>query len=224
MRLLWLLHLSALSFIPYAKSSDSQHVLSGKVSIANRTLIDALNDDPDYTSLLKLLQQALLIPTINRLNGSTLFAPTNDAIDKHSKSNALWAEALDDAWNANVVRDNVQEKLRQELFYHLLNYSIPSLPNEDNPQTHKTLMFPRKPEEPPSHEPPPNPPWLPERGGTLGGEPQRVRIASSESKMKVGTDAFGKGGAAIIKGQTDGGNGMLFGISDVLEAPLDLCK
>lgn len=47
------------------------------------TLVDALSADPDYSSLLRLLQRADLILTLNKLNGSTLLAPTNDAIKQH---------------------------------------------------------------------------------------------------------------------------------------------
>ena len=62
--------------------------------------MDALNEDPDYTSLLNLLQKARLIPTLNRLNGSTLFAPTNDAIKRHS----FWTSIHQD------LNDNAHEK------------------------------------------------------------------------------------------------------------------
>lgn len=178
------------------------------------TIIDALNQDPDYTHLLKLLQRALLVPTINRLNGSTLFAPTNDAIERHPS----WHSAL----QLQSLPDNRQEKLRQELLYHLLNYSIPSLPGEQSPEVHKTLHFPRDPLEPPTDEPPPSPPWLPLPGGSLGGQPQRLRVAAVEGDVNVGVDAFGKGGAKIVKGQVDAGNGMVFGMGDVLDVPPDL--
>lgn len=184
------------------------------------TLVDALSADPDYTSLLRLLQRARLIPTLNRLNGSTLFAPTNDAVKRHIATNPLWHNAL----HADSLADNVQEQLRQQLFYHLLNYSIQALPDSSNPQTHRTLLFPSTPLEPPSREPPPSPPWLPIPGGTLGGAPQRLRISSRNEEVWVGVDASGNAGAHIVKGLTDGGNGVLFGIADVLEPPPDLGK
>ncbi|KII93784.1 hypothetical protein PLICRDRAFT_101968 [Plicaturopsis crispa FD-325 SS-3] len=189
-------------------------------TISSYTLVDALSADPDYTSLLRLLQRARLIPTLNKLNGSTLFAPTNDAIHRHSKSNSLWHIAS--AENDVDLRDNVQEQLRQELFYHILNYSLPALPAESDTQVHKTLHFPRTSLEPPTNEPPPLPPWMPVPGGTLGGEPQRLRVAAREGGAWVGVDAFGKGGAEIVKGQVDAGNGVLLGIADVLQVPSDL--
>ncbi|TDL28115.1 FAS1 domain-containing protein [Rickenella mellea] len=179
------------------------------------TIIDFLSADKDYTSLLKLLQLARLIPTVNKLNGSTLFAPTNDAIERHS----LWR-----AWVADtIIQDNVHEQLRQELLYHMLNYSLPVFSAEQELQTHMTLLYPRKPLDPPSREPPPGPPWMPIPGGTLGGQPQRVRLSTrGEQGIWVGVDAMGEGGANVVKGQVDAGNGILLGIGDVLQVPPDL--
>jgi len=192
---LWL----ALIFFPFVAPSQI-HWSSSSAT----TLVDALSADPDYTSLLRLLQRARLIPTLNRLNGSTLFAPTNDAIKRHLSRNSLWLQ-----------QDNVQEQLRQQLFYHLFNYSLLSLPSENNTQSHTTLLFPR----PPPRKPPP---WMPTPGGTLGGEPQRLRVAARKDGAWVGVDAFGQGGSQITKGQKDAGNGILYGIADVLEPPPDL--
>jgi solute carrier family 25 carnitine/acylcarnitine transporter 20/29 len=63
---------------------------------------------------------------------------------------------------------------------------------------------------------------MPIPGGTLGGEPQRLRVAARDQDAYVGVDTFGKSGATITKGVQDAGNGMLFGIADVLEPPPDL--
>lgn len=202
-----------------ALSSQSRLSFNSTPSTQSSTLIDALSADPDYTSLLKLLQHALLVPTINKLNGSTLFAPTNDAIDKHPS----WARKLNTHEGADPgIQDNVQEALRQELLYHLLNYTINRPLDNASTQVHKTLHFPRKPIEPPSREPPPNPPWLPVPGGTLGGEPQRLRVSSKNGDVFVGANAFGEGGAKVVKGEVDAGNGMLFGIDAVLDVPPNL--
>ncbi|THH06399.1 hypothetical protein EW145_g4115 [Phellinidium pouzarii] len=214
--------LSLLPLLPFAASSPYQNAFNATTLTQSRTLIDALSEDPDYTSLLKLLQLAQLVPTINKLNGSTLFAPTNEAIDRYSESHSLWSDTLTDLEFAYSARDNVQQKLRQELLYHFLNYSVPLLPGDFKLQVHRTLHFPLKTLDSPSRDPPPNPPWLPVPDGTLGGEPQRLRVASFDGNVMVGTDAFGKGGASVVKGQVDGGNGMLFGIDDVLRVPPDL--
>lgn len=85
-------------------------------------------------------------------------------------------------------------------------------------QVHKTLHFPHSPQS----EPEEPPPWLPEPGGTLGGEPQRLRVAFRDDRAWAGVDAFGKGGAEIVKGQVNVTNGVLLGISDVLTVPPDL--
>ncbi|CAK5264896.1 unnamed protein product [Mycena citricolor] len=192
-------------------------VVPSQISIFSPTLVDALNADPDYTSLLRLLQRARLIPTLNRLNGSTFFAPTNDAIHKDD----LWnAAAHDDAF---IMTDNIQEKLRQQLFYHIINYTVPAVPDLPNPpQVLKTLHYPHSPLEPPSKDPSPNPPWMPVPGGSLGSEPQRLRVAVRDQGAWVGVDAFGKGGVEIVKGKIDAGNGILLGINDVLVPPPDL--
>ncbi|KAJ7900188.1 hypothetical protein B0H14DRAFT_3852644 [Mycena olivaceomarginata] len=181
----------------------------------SRTLVDFLSDDPDYTSLLQLLQRARLIPTLNRLNGSTFFAPTNEAIEK----NALWNSVVADHITVN---DNIHEQLRQQLFYHLINYSLPVVPEAPNPLVLQTLHFPRSPLEPPSRDPPPSPPWMPIPGGSLGDAPQRLRVAARDQGAWVGVDAFGKHGVEIIKGRVDAGNGDLLGINRVLEPPPDL--
>ncbi|KZT72789.1 FAS1 domain-containing protein [Daedalea quercina L-15889] len=178
-------------------------------------ILDVLSADPDYVSLIKLLQTAKLIPTLNRLSAATLFAPTNDAIAKH----ALWRTVLATPDN---LGDNIQEELRQQLFYHILNYTIPALPTELTPQVHKTLLYPRTPTEPPTREPPPGPPWMPIPGGTLGGESQRLRAAYREDAIWIGTDALGKGGAQVVKEPVKTSNGVVIGVNNVLEMPADL--
>ncbi|KDQ63426.1 hypothetical protein JAAARDRAFT_120944 [Jaapia argillacea MUCL 33604] len=217
MRLPGLVPISILAALPFVSASQT---LLESPTVLSTTLVTALSNDPDYTLLLRLLQRARLIPTLNRLNGSTLFAPTNDAIERHRSSNSLWHAALMD--DAAPLQDNIQEKLRQELFYHLLNYTLPSLPTASDPEVHLTLHFPRKPLDPPTHEPPPSPPWMPVPGGTLGGKPQRIRIASRDGGAYIGVDGFGVGGAKVVKGQVDAGNGLLLGIGDVLQVPPDL--
>jgi len=121
-------------------------------------------------------------------------------------------------------RDNIQEKLRQDLLYHMLNGTLPSFPNpeESTVQVHETFHYPRKPIDPPTGDPPPSPPWIPEPGGTLGGLPQRLRLAGRSKDVWVGVDAFGKGGVKVVKGRVDVANGVLVGIDGVLEPPPSL--
>ncbi|TFL06811.1 FAS1 domain-containing protein [Pterulicium gracile] len=173
------------------------------------SIIDVLSKDPDYESLLHLLQRTKLIPTLNKLRNATLFAPTNEAIK---------AAKLE-------TGDNIQHELRQRLLYHLLNYTLPSnddidADTEDLEVLH-TLYYPELPVEPPTNEPPPYPPWLPIPGGGLGGESQRLRLAS---RKRVAVDAFGKGGANIVKEQVQASNGMVMGIDEVIDVPPDLAQ
>ncbi|KAJ6604502.1 carnitine/acyl carnitine carrier [Mycena vulgaris] len=198
--------------------SLSLPVFPAQIPIQSTTLVDALSADPDYTSLIRLLQRARLIPTLNRLNGSTFFAPTNDAIHRHG----LWNAAAHD--ESFVVSDNIEEQLRQQLFYHLLNYSLDPMPEAPNLQVLKTLHFPRTPLEPPSRDPPPSPPWMPLPGGSLGSDPQRLRLAARGQGAWIDVDAFGKGGVEIVKGEIDAGNGVLLGIDGVLTPPPDLAQ
>jgi solute carrier family 25 carnitine/acylcarnitine transporter 20/29 len=207
MRLFHLIPLSLIALLPYSlATSDSQATFRSPQHTLSDTLVTKLSEDPDYTTLLRLLQRARLIPTLNRLNGSTFFAPTNDAIHRHPSLSSL----------SSLTGDNVNEQLRQELFYHLLNYTI-TIPKVNNILVTKTLHFPHD-----YVEPPPSPPWLPIPGGTLGGEPQRLRVATQKGRVHVGVDAFGKGGVQVIKDPIDAGNGLLIGIDSILPVPPSL--
>lgn len=209
-----------LPFVPSVAPSHRQVVINTPPTTTSVTLVDKLSNDSDYTSLIRLLQRAKLIPTLNRLNGSTFFAPTNDAIARHAASNALWNIALVPD-SSEPLRDNVNEQLRDQLFYHLLNYTV-SLPNDSDILVEHTLHFPHELTEPPTDEPPPLPPWLPVPGGSLGGESQRLRLTSREGEHYVGVDAFGNNGAKLVKGVVDAGNGLLVGIDNVLHTPSHL--
>lgn len=187
---------------------------------ASTTVVDVLGADPDYVSLLKLLQRSRLIPTLNRLEASTIFAPTNDAVKRYADKDSLWKSILED--DSFVVTDNIQERLRQQLFYHLLNYTLPSTSSFSGVQTHDTLHYPSLGLQPPSREPPPNPPWMPVPGGSLGGKPQRIRVASDDASVRVGVDAFGRGGANWVKKAVDASNGVVIGIDTLLDPPSNL--
>lgn len=189
-------------------------------TLQSNTLLDAIYNDSDYLSLIKLLQRAKLIPTFSKLKNATFFAPTNKAIERHSQSNLLWQQALDD--DAIDLQDNLQIQLRQQLFYHLLNYTLTELPTEQTPQTLHTLLYPRDTTEPPSREPPPYPPWMPVQNGTLGTDSQRLRLSARDEALWVGVDSYGKGGVKIVKDSIETDNGILFGIDKVLEMPPDL--
>ena len=219
MRLLGLL----LVLAPFVASAQIP-IGSSAPSTSSTTLVDALSADPDYTHLIRLLQRSRLIPTLARLNGTTLFAPTNDAIERHVAYNSLWSAGLYEDDGYLKARDNIQEKLRQELLYHMLNGTLPPFPQSEESavQVHETLHYPQKSMDPPTGDPPPSPPWIPEPGGTLGGLPQRLRLAGRSEDVWVGVDAFGEGGVKVIKERVDVANGVLVGIDGVLEPPPSL--
>ncbi|KAH7928502.1 hypothetical protein BV22DRAFT_1126480 [Leucogyrophana mollusca] len=218
MRLSGCIPLSVFALVSLANSA--QLPWDSQPTIQSKTLVDVLSADEDYTLLISLLQRARLIPTLNKLNGSTFFAPTNSAIERHSRTNSLWRDSL--AQDDTLLGDNLQEKLRQQLFYHLLNCSVTDLPTESSTRILKTLHFPKPSVDPPTNEPPPYPPWMPLPESTLGNEPQLLRLAVRDKVAYVGVDAFGKGGVEVIKEKVEAVNGIVYGVADVLEVPPDL--
>lgn len=235
---MWRGTLSALLFASVSSLSyGSQFPLSSNVHTTSTTLVDLLSADPDYLQLLRLLQRTRLIPTLNRLNGTTFFAPTNDAVKRYS----LWDDFLaipdDHPSFSNEYEpigssvDNINEKVRQTLLYHILNYTLPSFPPQESEiATYNTLHFPRIPVSPPSKHPPPAPPWIPVPGGSLNNESQRLRAAlrssSSSSSFEptayINVDAWGEGGTPVVKPAVQGTDCLLVGINDVLEPPPSL--
>lgn len=198
---------------------------------ATTTLVDLLSADGDYIQLLRLLQRTRLIPTLNRLNGSTLFAPTNDAVGRYSVFTDYLALPESSNSISSNAYDNINERVRQQLLYHLLNYTLPAFPPEDSQiATYNTLHFPRIPTSPTSGDPPPAPPWVPLPGGLLNNESQRLRAAvradsggyTNDPTAYINVDAWGEGGTPIVKPAVQGTNCLLVGINDVLEVPTSL--
>ncbi|KAF8140397.1 hypothetical protein EV363DRAFT_1393305 [Boletus edulis] len=188
-------------------------------TVQSLTLVDILNNDDEYSLLLLLVQRARLIPTLNKLNGSTFFAPTNDAIKHHADKSTLWQRLLSET--RDLVPDNVQEQLRQQLFYHLLNYTITELPEDKSIRTLKTLHYPQLPHNSSSPEPPSDP-WFPIQHGLLGDKPQPLRLASRDGATWVDVDASGNEGIKLVKKRAEATNGVVYGIAGVLEPPPDL--
>jgi len=128
-------------------------------------LVDLLARSPEHQLLLGAFQRARLIPTLNRLNGSTLFAPTDDAIrrarDDERRRGLLdagdsaevglwtavveWAEQGDDALEGSnsTEHDNLQLALRDTLLYQLVNRTLvpppPSNRTNSTEPAHKPL-------------------------------------------------------------------------------------
>lgn len=189
-------------------------------------LVDKLSSDSNFTSLLRLLQRTRLIATLNRLEDATLFAPTNEAIEKYRKSTSstarLWGISYSDDADTLEPPDNVRYQLRQHLLYHLLNYSLPIMPPhfpDQHPLALDTLHYPDVAHSPPTGPPAPAPPWLPVPGGSLNNAPQRLRVASRDSVAWVGVDSAGRGGARVVKDPLLASNGIIIPVGDVVSLP-----
>lgn len=178
-------------------------------------LVDLLSASQDHRLLLAAFQRARLIPTLNRLNGSTLFAPTDEAILRERGGDSVWAEiarlaADGPEWEEHVEEhDNLQLALRDTLLYHVLNFTIVSPPESnstlsaphmplplDIPTLYETLYYPTLT---PYNKSFPAPPTLPgtEPGqpdpdaptdrpeGLLHGHGQRLRIVRKATGKKA---------------------------------------
>lgn len=223
--------------VPACLCSPSQTSLSFPVHIASSTLVDVISADPDFSLFIRLLQRARLIPTLNKLQNATLFVPTNDAIRNGSDQNSreLLRFLNDEDEHKDTIGDNLRYRLRERLFYHMLNYSLAlPLPNgckdEHANDLHPllsyetTLLFPTRHEEHgrPGHIPYPSP-----EDTLLGGEGQKLVLTTQQTKeesfIRVGVDEFGKGGANILPSK--GGkakNGIVVAINGVLNPPKSL--
>ena len=148
-----------LLLLSLVQAQPAQVPLSLPTSIS---LVDLLSASPQHSLLLSAFQRARLIPLLNRLNGSTFFAPTNDAIsaerDREKKRGALedaiWTfatgsdgatdEGEDDEGSYEGLRqpprDNLQLALRDTLLYHLLNYTL--FPAPTNSSTNSSFSSP----------------------------------------------------------------------------------
>ncbi|SGY79289.1 BQ5605_C008g05096 [Microbotryum silenes-dioicae] len=71
------------------------------------SLVDLLNDSPEHSMLLSALQRARLIPTVNLLNGSVLWAPTNDAIKAEIEHEKQYASHLAEQHSAERHRPSL---------------------------------------------------------------------------------------------------------------------
>ncbi|GAA6019042.1 hypothetical protein JCM11491_002499 [Sporobolomyces phaffii] len=127
------------------------------LSVAGSTsLVELLSASPDHSLLLRAFQRARLVPDLNKLNGSTLFAPTNEAIrraasDDHlahrssPSSSSVWRVLALDS-DDDEPRDNLQLELRQTLLYHCLNYTLFPDPNPSpTPSPNASSSFDRDP-------------------------------------------------------------------------------
>ncbi|KAL9937901.1 hypothetical protein V8E36_003446 [Tilletia maclaganii] len=216
-------------------------------------LIDILAHSPQHTVFIRLLQRSRLLPTLNNLmlfgdptRGITILAPTNQAFLNHP-DHKQWAtlagmrfdsltldEVEQDADDIDL-NSNSNEILRQRLFYHVLNFTLPytnasqqSLP--PNPVLHPTLHFPSRhlfdPTQPtdltrPGPIPhPPAPPFMPGKDpdALLGAQGQMLRVAAvniSASSSDDGGDAAGPATKpALTFGSDHRGQGGVVALSE----------
>lgn len=206
--------LSILLLLPAAQAG--QVVLSGTatpqdsiqhdtvVNAFATTTIDILSSSGNHSTFLHLLQRTKLVPTLNLVQGSTVFAPTDEAWRAWGEAKGVGVRAFinGDGDAREEVTDNILFGLRQHLLYHILNYTIHDVPSkaESYVTTETTLLFPNRPIMPPSpHKPPTGSPWMPQGGdGDLGGMGQQLRLHHEDGAPRtVGCDSDGEGGAEV---------------------------
>lgn len=142
---------------------------------------------------------------------------------------------------------NVNAVLRQQLLYHMINYTLPYnfttfgqaesgavpplLPAVGETFMLSTLHRPshRLLHEPTQPGPVPQPPTSPphpgaeDEGGLLAGEGQKMRIAFSEKgQIRVGTDAKGAGGVNVIKSDRSSKKGLILSVDGIVDLPPSL--
>ncbi|KAL8290110.1 hypothetical protein RQP46_003049 [Phenoliferia psychrophenolica] len=148
------LRLTFLGLVGISQAHSQVHFEDAPVAVTSVSLVDLLAASANHTLLLKAIQRARLVPFLNRLNGSTLFAPSDAAIQAERASetaaaaaggvgshDAVWTYALadnnDDASDSDDLgrgspvppHDNLQLALRDTLLYHILNYTLFPAPN-----------------------------------------------------------------------------------------------
>lgn len=137
------------------------------------TLVDVLSADEDYTTLLRLLQRTQLVPALNALGNSTLWAPTNAAFEADGHPIGSSEGSLADwAWSpvSSLEQDNRLRMTRDRLLYHMLNFSLPLDPVEAEQPTDYASA---KPHPRPSPPPPEEVPCRP-RFPLVGGLPESL--------------------------------------------------
>jgi hypothetical protein len=194
------------------------------------TVIDILSSSTQHTILLHLLQRCKLIPTLNLMQGVTLFAPTDDAWQTwanqripsgkpHNDAEFMLSQVIlshlkSEPTESTGLADNVLFETHQLLLYHMLNYTLPvekrsltagRLDDRErwiagNVSTETTLLFPSRAHHPPSNAPPPHPPWSP-----LGGT---GTLAGEGQKIRLGYDLGESSGPHLVQVNAAGEGGI----------------
>jgi len=188
----------------FDSAQPEKQTASSPVNPSSVTVIDILSSSAEHTILLHLLQRCKLIPTLNLMQGVTLFAPTDDAWqawanqrtaadERYHDAESLLSQIItsDPSSQSDDLADNILFETHQLLLYHMLNYTLPVAKHSStagiseqqdrwiagNVSTETTLLFPSRARHPPSNIPPPHSPWSPLGGtGTLGGKGQKLRL------------------------------------------------
>jgi solute carrier family 25 carnitine/acylcarnitine transporter 20/29 len=180
--------------------------------------------------------------------------------DLHAQSAWEWAMQLaeqeDDSndedlivplWSNDQVKlGNINAVLRQQLLYHMINYTLPfnfttggllqdnvtpSLPAPGSASmltslhrpSHRLLHEPTRPG--PVPQPPSSPPHpgAEDQGGLLAGKGQKMRIARKDNgQVFLGTDAKGKKGARAVMADRTSRSGLILSIDGVIDLPPSL--
>ena len=229
----WLLHAAFVAASLSGTTAAQQAALapSPEFEVTSTNIVDVLSQDPELSLFIRLLQRARLIPTLNKIHDATVFAPTNEAVRNRSLADPVLAAALlDESADQEELdgRDNLQYRLRERLFYHMLNYTSPDLSFPDVQDSRiayeSTLLFPTTHEE---HGRPGHVPYPAPEDTLLGGEGQKLSVLrepqdeeSSDVVTRVGVDGGDGGGAAVIPGRGGRGrNGRVVVIDDLLHPP-----
>lgn len=161
----------------------------------------------------------------------TFFAPTDAAFERAANDKIEpWAAALREPAS---FTDNIQAALRQQLLYHLLNFTLNLEEVPTSPSLYETLLFPHplaghgKPGSP--REPAVD---FPDEHSLLGGQGQKLRVVATDSEKKkegrrvlVGVNAKGEQGTEIVKKDVQSAfNGLLVPINAVLTPPPSIAE
>lgn len=178
------------------------------LALAHSTTVDVLSSDPELSHFLHHLQRARLIPALNSLSASTIFAPTNAFFP------------LD-----QPPPDNILHELRQTIWYHILNYTLPSsldFPASPSPPVNlESMLYPNDRGPKTTPDAPPADPWIPRPVGQLGTDGQRLRAVRREGEDWVGVDWAGNGGVRLMD-RLEAGNGVVWKVDGFVHMPSDI--
>lgn len=205
---------------------------TSKSEIHDFNLVDLISTYPELSTFTRHLQRTRLIPTLNRIQtydkehtGIIIFAPTNAAFDDAKIGyGSIWMEEM------RTNADNIQAQLRQQLLYHILNYTVSdTVSNATYLETlhlpsRKRLVEPTRPGNIPQKPFTPPHPGAEDNGGLLGGSGQMLRVERSAngSIFYVGSDVYGTHGANVIHVDRRSPHGDLYIIDRVLSLPPSL--